>query len=62
MIFLYAIFGEILNLSFAGKIPPCIFLYYVAGIAFLTGSFLATVITILLTIIIIAVYFTAKDN
>lgn len=61
MIFIYAVFA-IFNLSFAGKIPPCIFLYYVAGIAFLTESFIITAITALFTIAIIAVCLTAKDN
>lgn len=60
MITLYIILKKIFNLSFAGSIPPCIFLYYVAGIAFLTESFLITALTALFTIIIIAVCLTVK--
>lgn len=61
MIFLYAVFA-IFNLSFAGKIPPCIFLYYVAGIAFLTESFIITAITALFTVGIIVVCLSTKNN
>lgn len=62
MITLYVILAVIFNLSFADKMLPCIFLYYVAGIAFLTESGLATLLTALLTIMIIAVCLTVKKD
>ena len=62
LIALYALFGIILDLSFAGKMLPCIFLYYVAGIAFLTESGLVTILTALFTVMIIAVCLTGKKN
>lgn len=62
MITLYALFGLILDLSFAEKILPCIFLYYVAGIAVLTESGLATVLIALFTVGIIAVCLTVKKE
>lgn len=62
LIALYALFGVILDLSFADKMLPCIFLYYVAGIAVLTESGLATVLIALFTVGIIAVCLTVKNN
>lgn len=62
LIALYALFGIILDLSFAGKMLPCIFLYYVAGIAFLTESGLVTLLTALFTVMIIAVCLTGKKT
>ncbi len=62
LIALYALFGVILDLSFADKMLPCIFLYYVAGIAVLTESGLATVLIALFTVAIIAVCLTVKNN
>ncbi len=62
LIALYALFGIILDLSFAGKMLPCIFLYYVAGIAVLTESGLVTLLTAFFTVVIIAVCLTAKKN
>ncbi len=62
MITLYALFGLILDLPFAEKMLPCIFLYYVAGIAFLTESGLATLLIALFTVAIIAVCLTVKKN
>ncbi|MDE5764017.1 MAG: hypothetical protein K2I00_03525 [Ruminococcus sp.] len=62
MITLFAFFGLILDLPFAEKMLPCIFLYFVAGIAFLTESGLVTVLTAFFTVVIIAVCLTAKKN
>ncbi|MDE6787889.1 MAG: hypothetical protein K2J47_01025 [Ruminococcus sp.] len=62
MITLFALFGLILDLPFAEKMLPCIFLYYVAGISFLTESGLATVLIALFTVGIIAVCLTVKKN
>lgn len=62
MLTLYALFGVILNLSFAEKMLPCIFLYYVVGIAVLTESGLATMLIALFTIGIIAVCLTVKKT
>ncbi len=62
MITLFALFGLILDLPFAEKMLPCIFLYYVAGIAVLTESGLATVLLALFTAAIIAVCLTVKKN
>lgn len=62
MITLFALFRLILNLSFAYKILPCIFLYYVAGIAVLTESGLATAVITLFTVMIIAVCLTVKKE
>lgn len=62
MLAIYALFGVILNLSFAEKMLPCIFLYYVAGIAVLTESGLATMLIALFTVGIIAVCLTVKKK
>ncbi len=62
LIALYALFGLILELSFAGRMLPCIFLYYVAGIAVLTESGLVTTLTALFTVAIIAVCLTVKKD
>lgn len=62
MITLYALFGVILSLSFAEKILPCIFLYYIAGIAVLTESGLATILSAFFTVAIIAVCLTVKKE
>ncbi|MDE7097567.1 MAG: hypothetical protein K2O60_00275, partial [Ruminococcus sp.] len=62
MLTLYALFGLILDLPFAEKMLPCIFLYYVAGIAFLTESGLATVLIALFTVAIIIVCLTVKKK
>lgn len=62
MITLYALFGVILSLSFAEKILPFIFWYYVAGIAVFTESGLATVLTALFTVAIIVICLTNKKN
>lgn len=62
MLTLYTLFGLILDLPFAEKMLPCIFLYYVAGIAFLTESGLATVLIALFTVGIIAMCLTVKKN
>lgn len=58
---LYVLFG-ILNLSFADKILPCIFLYYFAGIAVLTESVFIALLSAFLTIIIIAVCLSVKKD
>lgn len=62
MITLYVVFGVILNLSFADKMLPCIFLYYVVGIAVITESGLLALLSALLAIIIIAVCLTTKKD
>lgn len=62
MITLFALFGLILNLSFAYKILPCIFLYYVAGIAVLTESIFITLLITLFTVMIIAVCISVKKS
>ncbi len=62
MIALYALFKVILNLSFSDKMLPCIFLYYVVGIAFLTESGLIALLSALLAIIIIAVCLPTKKD
>lgn len=62
MLTLYILFGVILNLSFAEKILPCIFLYYVVGIAILTESDLVTMLIALFTVGIIAMCLTVKKK
>lgn len=62
IITLYILFGVISNLSFADKMLPCIFLYYVVGIAVITESGLLALLSALLAIIIIAVCLTTKKD
>ena len=62
MITLFVLFGLILNLSFAYKMLPCIFLYYAAGIAVLTESVLATLLIAFFTLMIIAVCVSVNKN
>ncbi|MDE7364945.1 MAG: hypothetical protein K2N27_08730 [Ruminococcus sp.] len=62
MLTLYALFVLILHLSFAEKMLPYIFLYYVAGIAVLTESGLVTMLTALFTVGIIAMCLTVKKK
>lgn len=62
MLTFFALFGLILNLSFADKMLPCIFLYYVAGIAVLTESIFATLLIALFTLAIIAVCLSVKKS
>lgn len=62
MLALYALFGLILNLPFAENMLPCIFLYYIAGIAFLTESGLVAMLTALFTAAVIAVCLTVKKE
>lgn len=62
MITLFVLFGLILNLSFAYKMQPCIFLYFTAGIAVLTESVLAALLIAFFTLMIIAVCISVNKN
>lgn len=62
MITTFFLFGVIFELSFADKLLPFIFLYYVVGTAFLTESLLATILIALFTVMIIAVCVSVKKS
>lgn len=62
MLAVFILLGLILNLAFAYKLLPCVFLYYVAGIAVLTESVLATFLIAFFTLMIIAVCVSVNKN